>query len=68
MAVDVGQNGTSLRLGAPHTLFKASTVGGPSGPYAVSAAGKKFVMNTVPPQTTTEPLTLITNWPVDLKQ
>jgi hypothetical protein len=37
-------------------------------PYTVSSDGKKFVMNTVLPQSTAEPLTLITNWPVDLKQ
>ena len=68
MAVDVQQNGASLQLGAPHALFKATTVSGPSGPYTVSADGKKFVMNTVLPQSITEPLTLITNWPADLKQ
>jgi len=68
MAVDVNQNGASLQLGAPHALFKAATVSGISGPYTVSADGKKFVMNTVLPQSITEPLTLITNWPADLKQ
>jgi Tol biopolymer transport system component/tRNA A-37 threonylcarbamoyl transferase component Bud32 len=68
MAVDVHQNGASLQLGAPHALFKVSTVGGANGPYTVSADGKKFVMNTVLPQSITEPLTLITNWPADLKQ
>ena len=68
MAVDVNQNGASLQLGAPHALFKATTVSGPNGPYTVSADGKKFVMNTVLPQSITEPLTLITNWPADLKQ
>jgi serine/threonine protein kinase len=68
MAVDVSENGASLQLGAPHALFKATTVSGPSGPYTVSADGKKFVMNTVLPQSITEPLTLITNWPADLKQ
>ncbi|HTW58351.1 MAG TPA: protein kinase [Terriglobales bacterium] len=68
MAVDVHQNGASLQLGAPHALFKATTVSGPSGPYTVSADGKKFVMNTVLPQAISEPLTLITNWPADLKQ
>jgi serine/threonine protein kinase len=68
MAVDVQQNGASLQLGAPHALFKATTVSGPNGPYTVSADGKKFVMNTVLPQSITEPLTLITNWPADLKQ
>jgi len=68
MAVDVHQNGASLQLGAPHALFKATTVTGASGPYTVSADGKKFVMNTVLPQSITEPLTLITNWLADLKQ
>jgi len=68
MAVDVTQKGASLQLGTPHALFKATTVTNGSGPYTVSADGKKFVMNTVLPQSITEPLTLITNWPADLKQ
>ena len=70
MAVDVTQKGAiaSLQLGTPHALFKASTVNSVSGPYTVSADGKKFVMSTVPPQSITEPLTLITNWTADLKQ
>ncbi len=68
MTVDVNQKGAGLQLGTPRALFKASTVSGPSGPYTVSADGKKFVMNTVVPQSITEPLTLITNWPADLKQ
>ena len=68
MAVDIQQNGSSLQLGTPHALFKATTVVGSVGPYTASADGKKFVMNTVPPQTTSEPLTLITDWPADLKQ
>jgi eukaryotic-like serine/threonine-protein kinase len=68
MAVDVQQNGSSLQLGTPHTLFKANTVSGPQGPYSVSPDGKKFVMNTVQSQSITEPPTLITNWPADLKQ
>jgi len=68
MAVDVSQKGASLQLGTPHALFKATTVSGSSGAYTVSADGKRFVMNTVLPQSITEPLTLITNWPADLKQ
>jgi Tol biopolymer transport system component len=68
MAVDVTTKGDSLQLGAPRALFKTTTVSPAAGPYTVSADGKKFVMNTVLPQTTTEPLTLITNWPADLKQ
>jgi eukaryotic-like serine/threonine-protein kinase len=68
MAVDVDQRGTSLQLGTPHALVKATTVSGTSGPYAVSADGKKFVINTVLPQSITEPLTLITNWTSDFRQ
>ena len=68
MAVEVNQKGTSLQLGAPHVLFKATTVSAPGGPYTVSADGKKFVMNTVTQQSITEPLTLLTNWTADLKQ
>jgi hypothetical protein len=68
MAVDVGQNAASLQLGAPHALFKALTVSVAAGPYAVSADGKRFVVNTILPQSVTEPLTLVTNWPADLKQ
>jgi hypothetical protein len=58
----------SPQLGAPHALLTAATVSGPNGLYTVSADGKKFVMNTILPQSITEPLTLITNWPADLKQ
>lgn len=68
MAVDIGQKGASLQLGTPHALFKSSTVSASAGPYTVSADGKKFVMNTALPQSTTEPLTLITNWPAELRQ
>ncbi len=68
MAVDLRQNGSSLQMGTPHALFKASTVVGSVGTYTASADGKKFVVNTVLPQSSSEPLTLITNWPADLKQ
>jgi hypothetical protein len=67
-SIDITQKGASLQLGTPHALFKATTVSSVSGPYTVSADGKKFVMNTVPPQSITEPLTLITNWTADLNQ
>lgn len=68
MAVDVRQNGASLELGTPHALFKTATVSFGNGTYSVSADGKKFVVNTILPQSVSEPLTLITNWPADLKQ
>jgi hypothetical protein len=55
-------------VGTPHALFKAASGSGAYGPYTVSADGKKFVTNTVLPQSITEPLTLITDRPADLKQ
>jgi len=58
---------SSLQPGTPHALFKATTVSGGSGAYTVSADGNRFVMNTVLPQSITETLTLIMNWPADLK-
>ena len=68
MAVDVRENGASLQLGTPHALFKATTVSAPEGPYAVSADGKKFIINTVTTQGGSEPLTLVTNWTADLRK
>jgi serine/threonine protein kinase/Tol biopolymer transport system component len=68
MAVDVQPRGASLELGTPHALFKVVTVTGPQGPFTISADGKRFVMNTVLPQSIVEPFTLVTNWPADLKQ
>lgn len=67
MAVDVNQKGASLQLGTPRAIIKATTVGTSSGPYTPSGDGRKFVINTVLPQSITEPLTLITNWTADLK-
>ena len=66
MAVDVRENGDSLQLGTPHSLFKAATVNGPSGPYTASPDGQKFVMNILMNQGGLEPLTLVTNWTADL--
>jgi hypothetical protein len=54
-------------VGAPHALFKAITVSAPAGTYTASSDGKKFVVNAALPQSVNEPLTLITNWPADLK-
>jgi hypothetical protein len=68
MAVDVHQNGTGLQLGTPYALFKATAMNVTVGTYTASADSKKFVVNTVLPQSLNEPLALITDWPADLKQ
>src|ERR1700723_983489 len=50
MAGDMQQNGASLQLGAPHTLFKTPPGDRSGRTLSPSADGKKFVMNTVLPQ------------------
>ncbi|HTV82409.1 MAG TPA: protein kinase [Acidobacteriaceae bacterium] len=68
MAVEVAEDGGGVRLGTPHLLFKAPMVSGPYGPYTASADGKKFLINQLVVQASTEPLTLVTSWPADLKK
>jgi eukaryotic-like serine/threonine-protein kinase len=68
LAVDVRGNGTSVELGTPHKLFLANTVASSEGPYAVSADGQRFLINGTTAETGSEPLTLVTNWPADLKK
>jgi hypothetical protein len=68
MAVDVRESGAGVELGAPHQLFQANAVGGPAGPYSVSADGQKFLINGTPAEGAREPLTLVTNWTADLKK
>jgi serine/threonine protein kinase len=68
MAVDVTEKGGSLQLGTPHLLFKAPMVDGPAGPYSASADGQRFLIHQSVIQASTEPLTLVTNWPADLKK
>jgi Tol biopolymer transport system component len=67
-AVDVDLRGNSPQLGTPHTLFTTSAVAGPFGPYTASADGKHFLINGTESQQGSEPLTLVTNWPQELKK
>jgi eukaryotic-like serine/threonine-protein kinase len=67
LAVDVRQNGAALQLGTPRKVLKASMVGGPEGPFAVSPDGKKVLINEIGNDTVHLPLTVVTNWTAELE-
>jgi eukaryotic-like serine/threonine-protein kinase len=66
-AVDVNTSGNAVKLGAPHTLFQAVGIQREFGPYDVTADGKKFLINSGLKEGT-EPVTLVQNWPAELKK
>jgi eukaryotic-like serine/threonine-protein kinase len=68
VAVDVNPSGNAVQLGAPHTLFQAVGIQRDFGPYDVTADGKKFLINSGNLKEGTEPVTLVQNWPEELKK
>jgi len=67
MAVDIIATTNSVLLGQPHLLFRAAMQSGPLGSYHVSRDGKKFLVNSVGTEQGSA-LTLVTNWPAELKK
>ena len=67
MAVNVMPTANSVFLGQPHLLFRAAMQSGPLGSYHVSRDGKKFLVNSVGTEQSGT-LTLVTNWPAELKK
>jgi len=68
VAVDVNTSGNAVKLGAPHTLFQAVGIQRDFGPYDVTADVKKFLINSGNLKEGTEPVTLVQNWPAELKK
>jgi serine/threonine protein kinase/Tol biopolymer transport system component len=68
VAVDVNASGSAVKLGAPHTLFQAVGIQRDFGPYDVTKDGKKFLINSGNLKEGTEPVTLVQNWPAELKK
>ena len=62
MAVPVGTEGGQLKLGTPQPLFRTNTVS-----YDVVPGGKKFLLDLVGDQGS-KPITLVTDWPAELKK
>jgi serine/threonine protein kinase len=67
VAVDVNASGNAVKLGAPHTLFQSVGIQRDFGPYDVTADGKKFLINSGNLKEGTEPITLVQNWPAEVK-
>jgi eukaryotic-like serine/threonine-protein kinase len=74
MAADVHVTGSSFEVGAPKALFRADILGGEGGGpaiawrYAVSKDGQRFLINTAAEQAASVPVTVLTNWPAELKK
>ncbi len=68
MAVDVNPSSVPIQLGTPHALFRAPGVQNTLGPYVVTADGKKFLINTGEVKEENQPLTLVQNWPTQVKK
>ena len=68
MAVDVSTAGNVVKLGVPHVLFHASGVQRQAGAYDVTRDGKKFLLNTGNLKEDSEPMTLVQNWPKELRK
>jgi serine/threonine protein kinase len=67
-AVDVNTSAGAPQLGAPHGLFQAVGIQRDFGPFDVTADGKKFLVNSGNLKEGSDPLTLVLNWPAELKK
>jgi serine/threonine protein kinase len=66
MAADVKATGSSFEVGAVHTLFDARLISN-FGSYTVTADGQRFIVVQTPDQPTAA-ITLVVNWPTELKK
>ncbi len=68
MAAELTETNSSLKVSAVRPLFHARSVGPGDGPYDVSADGQRFLVNTVPEQAASAPITVVQNWTAGLKR
>ena len=72
MAVEVREKSGSLEFGNPQTLFQTNSVAAyrmnSVAAYDVPPDGKKFIVLSRTPESSAEPLMLVTHWPALLKQ
>jgi serine/threonine protein kinase len=68
VAVDVNASGNAVRLGTPHDLFQTVGLQREYGPFAVTADGKRFLLNSGNLKEGSDPFTLVLNWPAELKK
>jgi Tol biopolymer transport system component len=68
MAATVNGKGASFEVGAVKPLFETRIAIGGRYQYAVSADGQRFLINTVPQQEASAPITVVLNWTAGLKK
>jgi hypothetical protein len=68
MAAAVNGKGRSFEVGVVKPLFGTRAPIGFRYPYDVSADGQRFLINTVPEQATSSPITVVVNWIAGLKK
>ena len=71
MAVAIG-GGASLEVGRPEPLFQTAVpltgLADDRNYYVPTQDGQRFVVNSLATAENTQPLTLVLNWPTDLKK
>ena len=67
MAAEVNGKGASFEVGAVRPLFQTNSMGSIS-PFAVSADGQRFLINSPSVQAASAPITVVLNWTAGLKK
>jgi Tol biopolymer transport system component len=68
MTAAVNGKGASFEIGAVKTLFETRAVTGLGHPFNVSADGQRFLINTLPEQSGSAPITVVVNWTAGVKK
>jgi len=68
MSAQIVEAGSSLSIGKVQPLFQANPAPNPGWIYDVSADGKKFLVVSEGTEKSSQPLTLVVNWPALLKK
>jgi hypothetical protein len=70
MAAAVSGKGAAFEVGVVKPLFDMHTppVGAVNYPYDVTADGQRFLVNTLPQQVVSTPMTVVLNWTAGLQK
>jgi hypothetical protein len=68
MVAAVNGRGSTFEVGAVRPLFQTAASFGTRRPYDVSADGQRFLINTVPQQPSSSPITVVLNWTAGLQR
>ena len=67
-SAEIQEKAGSIGIGKTQTLFQASTLLVAGSSYDITSDGKKFIVALSVVPSSTEPVTLVTNWPASLKK